>query len=392
MTHYTRIWNKPWPELGRTYNETRSSLNGSPDHPEQSKPFRRWKQPSQCSIETTRTQNTKFQNMPLETDAGNAHPVFIRCPSRTYSNMTSRINTTKIKSLGTKWRRFFNKIQTSPTKFPIPIKHLRRNSRRTQSWLWLPRRWPPTCSSGTTKAIKRTPKQRISPHGQNHFLKRSESESYINKSESKNSKSESESENTDTKTKSESKDIMTVTIDAITKELKEHQHNVTARADKVKTIKEQKNEIRIKIGKQLDKGRKSLALTEPDLQFSSHLHLATAFTIFILIFILIFNYFLFDHFDHHFQTSTFKDLRDCKKHCSLQIKAWHWAEISATKLAIPESTKSPRNPENQLDLLAKDLLRNLLIPITLRSKGLLRNSESNIQMDSFIITYLGSPR
>jgi hypothetical protein len=137
---------------------------------------------------------------------------------------------------------------------------------------------------------------------------------------------------------------MTVTTDSKTKEIEEHQDYVTAKADEVKTIKRTKNEIRIKIGNQLDKGRKYLALTELDLQFSFHLHLATV--------ILIFKYFLLHHFS---QTFIFKDLRDCEKPCSLQIKARHWADIPTTKLAIPESTKSLKSPEEQLDLLAKDL-------------------------------------
>jgi hypothetical protein len=88
---------------------------------------------------------------------------------------------------------------------------------------------------------------------------------------------------------------------------------VTAEADEVKTISRTKNEIRIKKGKQLDKGRKHLTLTEPDLPLSFHLHLATAFTISILIF----NYVLLHHFHHHFQTFNSKDLRDREKPHSL---------------------------------------------------------------------------
>ena len=77
---------------------------------------------------------------------------------------------------------------------------------------------------------------------------------------------------------------------------------VTAKADEVRTIRKTKNEIRMKLGKQLDK------MTESDLQGSFHLHFATAFTISIVIFIYLtftifilnFNQLLLDHFDHHF--------------------------------------------------------------------------------------------
>ncbi len=84
--------------------------------------------------------------------------------------------------------------------------------------------------------------------------------------------------------------------DSKTKEVKILHQNVTAKADEVKAIKRTENKIRIKPERQLDKIKKYLALTEPNLQFSFHRHLATAFTISIVIF----NYLLSDHFDHPF--------------------------------------------------------------------------------------------
>ncbi len=72
--------------------------------------------------------------------------------------------------------------------------------------------------------------------------------------------------------------------------------------------------------------------------------------------------------------------------------ALHWAKTAATQLAIPESTRLPRNPETRLDILAKDLHRNTLVPVKLRSISRTRNSENNNQIDSFIFTYLGPPR
>jgi hypothetical protein len=397
MKPCTRIWSKPWPESSKTYKRTRSSLNEFQDHPGQSKQFKHWKQPSQCSIETTRSPNTKSLNTPPETNAGDAHPVFTQYPSQTYSNMMSNKKITKIKSWETKSRRSSNKIQTYRTTFPRPIRHLQKNSKRTPSWLWSPRRWPPTCSSGTTTAIKEFQNRPISPLGWNHFSKRrsesknyseseNESKRYKNRSRNKDSESSKrESENKGIQPKSENK-IMTFMTESKTKE--------TAKIDEVKTLNKTKNESRIRLGQRLDK------MIEPDLQVSLHLHFATAFTISIVIFsylvfsisILIFNYLLLDHFDHHLPTITFKDLRDREKSRALRIKARLLAKMPATKLAIPELTKTPRNLQNQLDLLAKDLHRNILIPITSRSKGLLRNAESNIQIDSFISTYLDSSR
>jgi hypothetical protein len=108
--------------------------------------------------------------------------------------------------------------------------------------------------------VKETPEQRISPRGENHFSKRrSEDE---NKSKSKDSKSGSDSESKNTKRESEDKDTITMMIKSKTIKIKRLQHNVTAKADKVKTIKRTKNEMRIKPEKQLDKIRKYLALTQ----------------------------------------------------------------------------------------------------------------------------------
>ncbi len=127
--------------------------------------------------------------------------------------------------------------------------------------------------------------------------------------------------------------------------------------------------------------RKYLALTQQILQFSFHLHLATAF----IISIFIFNYLLSDHLGHHFRTFTFKDFRACEKLYSLQVVALHWAKTAVTQLAIPESTRLPRNPETQPDILAKDLHKNILVPVTPQLKSQTRNSENNTQIDSFHI-------
>jgi hypothetical protein len=136
-------------------------------------------------------------------------------------------------------------------KFPMPIKHRQRNSRRTPSWPWSQRRWPRTCLSSTTTELKNPPTRKISPRGENPFSKRRSEDD--NKSKSKDSqsksKSESESESKDTKRKSESKDIMTIMTDSKTKETKRFQHHVTAKADKVVAIKRNKKRNKDKFRK-----------------------------------------------------------------------------------------------------------------------------------------------
>jgi hypothetical protein len=389
MKHCTRIWSKPWPELSKTYKGTRSSLNKSQDHLGLSKQFRHWKQPSPCSIETTRSPNTKFQNMPPETDAGNVHPVFTRCPSRTYLNMTSKPITTRTGSLATKWHRSSSKIPNWLMKFLRLTKHRQKSSKRILSWPWSPKQWPLICLSSTITEVKETPERKISPHGEHPFSKERSDDSENNyKNETGDSESESEIKSKNIKRESDYRDKKTMMTDSKAKEVMRLKHSVTVRADEVRAIKRTKTTIKMIPEKQLYKIKKNLALTKTKLRSSFHLHLATEFYISILMF----NYFLVYHFDYPFLTFNCKDFRACEKHRSLQTRAWHWAEILATQLAIPESTKSPRNSENRLDLLTKDLHRNILVPATLQSKGLLWNSENNTQIDSFIFSYLDTTR
>ncbi len=143
------------------------------------------------SGKTNGNQNTKFQNTPTETDTGNAHQLFTQCPSRICSCTTSRKNTIRTRSWGTKWRKCSNKIHNWNKKFQGPMRRHRRN---------LPRRWPHTCLSNTATDQSETQKLRISPHGESHFSKRSESESknkeikeIMTYSKSKETESESES-------------------------------------------------------------------------------------------------------------------------------------------------------------------------------------------------------
>jgi hypothetical protein len=125
----TKSWSRSYPRSNRTYETTRTSRSESPNHLGQSKPFRRWRRPSPVSNKTI-IHNTKLQTTPPETDAGNAHQVFIPYPSQNYSNMTFKKSTTVTKSLETKWRKYSNRIQNCQTKFQKPIKHLQKNSKR----------------------------------------------------------------------------------------------------------------------------------------------------------------------------------------------------------------------------------------------------------------------
>jgi hypothetical protein len=174
--------------------------------------------------------------MPPETDAGDDHQLSTQYLSRISSSTTSRTNTTKTRSWGTRWRKWSDRIPNWHKKFPGPMRHLQRSSKRTPSWLWSPRRWPHTCSSNTARDQDETPEWRTSPHGEDHFSKR---------------KSESEKE-------SKSREIMTVSK---TKETKTKRTRVEesvkeswkVKADKEKAIKRPKTEIGKEIYRQQDK-------------------------------------------------------------------------------------------------------------------------------------------
>jgi hypothetical protein len=87
-----------------TNSSTESALPNHefPDHPEQSKRYKLWKQQSQDSTKPSQNQNTKFQNTPQVTDAGSEPQVYIQLKSLNYSTMKSKGNTTKNKILGDK--------------------------------------------------------------------------------------------------------------------------------------------------------------------------------------------------------------------------------------------------------------------------------------------------
>jgi hypothetical protein len=187
--------------------------------------------------------------------------------------------------------------------------------------------------------------------------------------------------------------LMTFTTDSKTNVTADSKTNVTAKADEVKAIIKTKNEI-IRLGKRLDQ------MTEPDLQVSFHPPCATAFTTSIVIFIysrftisiLIFNYLLLDHLDHHSQTFTFGNFRVCEKHCDSRKTASLWAKTEVTQLGTPDSTKPLGDPEPRPNILTRNLYRNTLVPISLQSIGRHRNSEKYTQTDSFIFTYLDLSR
>jgi len=360
---YKHNWNKHWPGSNRMYRKTRNLHNEFLDPPEQSKPFKPWKPQLPSSDRTNPNQNTRFQNMPLETDAGNDHQLFTQCLSRISSFTMSRRNTTKTRSWGTKWHKWYGRIPNWQKKFQAPTRHLQRNSRRTPSWLWLPRQWPRTCSSNTTMGQNKTLVRRMSPHGENHFSKR-------------RSESEIEGEN-----ENKNKERM---IDSKTKESKRTKQKVKVKAEKAKAIKRPKSKIRIELKRQQDKIRQFQALEDKILKYSFHLHLAAIF----IISILLFNSVLLDHFDHHFMysfhTFTSKDFKDCGEHFSLQTKALQLARAARTSPAILGSMRLPRNPETRPNILTKDLHRNTLVPVELQQLGQPRTSESNIQIDSFL--------
>jgi hypothetical protein len=403
MRHYTHTWRKPCPGSSKTCNRTRNSQNEFQDHPGQSKPSRQWKQPSPCLPKTIQNQNTKFRNTPPATNVGNAPQVFTQFQSQIYLNTRSNRNTTRTKSLETKWRKSFNKTQTFRTKLPKNTERHLKNSRRSPLWLWSPKPWPPICSLSTATTEKPNLKRKISPRGENHFSKRrSESKSYskyrrINKrhrseSSDKNSKSKSKNESKDIKVRNENK-LVTFSTDAEAK--------VTAKVDEVKAIGKALAEFRMEIGKQLDqKIGPDLPVTLP-LRFATTFNISVltcvcvTFTIFISIFnifILISNPFFSDLFDHHLQTFSLGSLRVYEMLCASQKTASSQAKTAVTAFATPDSIRSFRVSETRPNMLYRSLHKNTLVPKHLRSLGRSRNPENDFYNDSFILIYLDLSR
>jgi hypothetical protein len=201
-------------------------------------------------------------------------------------------------------------------KFPRPIRHHQRNSKRTPSWPWSPRQWPHICFSNTTTEVKETPEQKISPHGESHFSKRRSESKNESKSDGSESKSDGRKPNKDKPNKA--KDINKMSKSKSKSESKSDCRKPNKdKTNKVKAIEELKIESRTELKGRQDKAREVQMLTDSILKFSFHLHLAATFTISSLFS----NSVLSDHVDHNFmypfQTFTLKDFRGCERHSSL---------------------------------------------------------------------------
>jgi hypothetical protein len=359
-------------------------------------PLHPWKQQSQCSTRTSRNQSTRLQNTPLVKDAGNANQVSTHSKSQISLNTKYVTNTAKTRFWGRKSHKFSIKTPISRTKLQKNTRRHLKSSKRTQLWPWSRGQSPPICSLNRAKTVKKNPKQKICPHGENHFSKRrSESESYNQQSESYNqherinSKSDIRSENEDVKVKNKER-LTTLLINAKAK--------VTAKADEVKALVKTLKEFRVEKEKQVDKMIKAESpVTLPP-------HFATTFNISILIrihitiliftfniFISNFSSFISDLLDHHFQTLTIGDLSDCKMPCLSRQTTSVQAKTTVKAFANPDSIRLFKLPEMQPDPRYRNLHRNPLVPKRILS-GQTRKSGNDLYNDSFIFSYLDFSR
>jgi hypothetical protein len=355
-------WTKPWTESTKTSNRTKNWWTEFQDHPEPSKRYRHWRRPLQCSNETNQNQYTKPQNTPQVTDAGNELRVCTQLKSRTYSTMKLKGSTIKIKSWETKWRKFSNRTLTYRTKLPKNTKPLRRSSRRTPSWLWSQRRYPPICSLDTAVTEKPTLKQKTSP-GENLSSKR-RSESY-NHSKRLNSKSESESryenhcqykkQNFESENKNKNKknkdvkDVKARSKEALTK----IKAKLTAKVNEVKAIEKTLTGSRIEREKQLNKKiRSEPTITLPS-RFTAMFNTSILFYVFTIFifknFISISNSIISDLSDHQFQTFTVREFSDCKTLYLSRQTAPDQAETLVNTLANSDSRLLFKLPETRPD-------------------------------------------
>ncbi len=336
--HYRHCWSKCWPELSKTPRRIRTSRNESPDHQEQSRPSRLWKWQLPSLNRTSLSQNTRSQNTPPVTDAGNAHQLSTQCPSRICSSTMSKTDTTRISSWGTEWRKWSDKIPTWHKKFPALMRNLRRSSKRTPSWDWSPRPWPRTCSSGITMVKSRTttPRRRTFPHGGNHFSKR-----------------RSESEN-------KSRKIVKTKITGLkTKETKRTRvkDSWKVKADKVKA--ERKDLKRSETKRENEKEiKRRQTKTEKFPALKNSVFISSAFTAAFLIFILFYQFQFIMGISHSscsFQLSFYLPFSriyisrfpGLRKTFFLQPKPYIWQRKQKRSPQSLGSTRLSRNPETR---------------------------------------------
>jgi hypothetical protein len=228
----------------------------------------------------------------------------------------------------------------------------------------------------------------MSPRGENHFSKRRSEGKIYSQYERLNSKSETKSDSEDVKVKNENK---LVTLSTNTKT------EVTAKADKVKTLAKTLTGFRMEIEKQLDKRIGSDSPVTLPLHFATPFNISVCritFPIFILtfnIFISIFESFVSDPSDHHFQTFAIGDLSNCKLLYLSRQTASVPAKTTVKAFVNPDSLRLFKVPESRPDPRYRHLHRNPVVPNQLLS-GRARKSENNLYHDSFIFSYLDFSR
>jgi hypothetical protein len=170
---------------------------------------------------------------------------------------------------------------------------------------------------------------------------------------------------------------------------------IIARDDEVKAIEKTVEEFRARKERQIDKRietKASMTLPHP-FATTSHVSILT-FTSFICTlnnFISIFNSFVADLVDHHFQTFLIGN----PSHCKLQQLSPQTASIQADTvvqtLANADSIQTFKIPTNWPEVHYKNRSQNLLVPSHLLS-GRVRKSETKFHPNAFVFNYLDSSR
>jgi len=154
---------------------------------------------------------------------------------------------------------------------------------------------------------------------------------------------------------------------------------IIARDDEVKAIEKTAQEFRASKEKQIDKRIETKAvITLPHPSATITYISILTFTIFIYTFniiISIFNSFVADPLDHHFQIFTIGDLSDCKlRHLSRQTASTQ-ADTVVITLANPDSIRPFKIPGTWPDVHYTNRSRNPLVPSHLLP-GRIRKSET----------------
>jgi len=328
-----------------------------------------------------------------ESNAPNAPQASTHFRLQIYWNTKPVKSIARTKYWGKRLLKSSTRTPTFRTKSPLRARRHQKNSKRTQSCHWSQKPFLPICSLNTAKTRKNYQKKKTCPLGGSHFSKRrSESTNYRRQSENDD---QCQKDNSQNDTQSETNDATVKSKENLKTMIQIDEAKIIARDDEVKAIEKTAQEFRASKEKQIDKRIETKAVITPPHPSATITYISIlTFTIFIYTFniiISIFNSFVADPLDHHFQIFTIGDLSDCKQRHLSRRTASTQADTVVITLAKPDSIRPFKISGTWPDVHYTNRSRNPLVPSHLLP-GRTRKSETTFHHVLFIFHYLDSSR